>query len=68
MYSKLHLHFVQALKKSALARRQVLPWGCKELPAPPKPPAMDQPAKVMQVSQDQPAWVCMQYILLSRGC
>lgn len=41
---------LQALKKTALARRAVVPWGCKAPLAPPKAVNVEPPQQVHEVA------------------
>ena len=40
---------VQALRKTVLSRRAVVPWGCKAPLAPPKPAVIELPQQIQEV-------------------
>ncbi len=40
---------VQALRKTVLSRRAVVPWGCKTPLAPPKPAVIELPQQIQEV-------------------
>ncbi len=40
---------LQALRKTVLSRRAVVPWGCKAPLAPPKPAVIELPQQIQEV-------------------